>query len=156
MPARGDRELAARVRDRVRFGSVTQRVRRCSCASPLGLGRYVVRQVVHVQHVAAGKDARHDRLQALVHHSAARARVKFNACGNRKLVLGNQAHRKQQCVTRNSALGPRNGRQVLVDLAHLDGLHAIAPDHTRHRGGQMQRNAKVVQAVLDVAAQSLA
>ena len=108
---------------------------------------------MHVQHVATGKDARHTRLQALVHHGAARARVKLNACSNRKLVLGNQSHRKQQRVARNNALGPSNGRQVLVDLAYLDGLHTVVPDHARHRGGQVQRNAKVVQAVLDVAAQ---
>ena len=97
-----------------------------------------------MQHVAAGKDARHARLQALVHHGAARARVKLNARIHRKLVLGNQAHRKQQRVARNNALGPRNGRQTLVDLAYLDGLHAVVPDHARDRGGQMQRNAKIV------------
>ena len=108
---------------------------------------------MHVQHVAAGKDARHVRLQALVHHGAARARVQLHARGNRKLVLGNQAHRKQQCVARNNALGPRNGRQVLVDLTHLDGFHTVVPDHACDGGGQMQRNAKVVQTVLYIAAQ---
>ena len=42
---------------------------------------------------------------------------------------------------------------MLVDLAYLDSLHTIVPDHTRDRGGQVQRNAKVVQAVLNIAAQ---
>ncbi len=110
---------------------------------------------MHVQHVAAGKNARHARLQTLVHHGAARAWVKFNACGNRKLVLGNQAHRKQQRVARNNSLGPRNGCQALIDPTHLDGLHAVVPDHARDRGRQMQRNAKVVQTVFHIAAQAV-
>ena len=37
-----------------------------------------------------------------------------------------------------------------LDLAYLDGLHAVVPDHARDRGRQMQRNAKIVQAVLDM------
>ena len=45
----------------------------------IGLGRHVVGQIVHVQYVAAGKDARHARLQALINHGAARAWVKLNA-----------------------------------------------------------------------------
>ncbi len=53
-------------------------------------------------------------------------------------------------------LGPRNGRQALVDLAYLDGFHAVVADHTCDGGGQMQRNVKVVQAVLHIAAQPLA
>ena len=44
---------------------------------------------------------------------------------------------------------------MLVDLTHLDRLHAVATDHARHGGGQVQRNAKIVQAVLDVAAQAV-
>ena len=44
---------------------------------------------------------------------------------------------------------------MLVDLTHLDRLHAVATDHARHGGGQVKRNAKVVQAVLDVAAQTV-
>ena len=110
---------------------------------------------MHVQHVAAGKDTRYARLQTLVHHGAARTWVKLNARAHRKLVLGNQAHRKQQCVARNDALGPRNGRQALVDLAYLDGFHAVVPDHACDGGGQVQRNAKVVQAVLHIAAQAV-
>ena len=110
---------------------------------------------MHVQHVATGKDARHACLEALVNYGAARAWVKLHARGNRKLVLGNQSHRKQQCVARNDALGPRNGRQALVDLAYLDGFHAVVPDHARDRGRQMQRNAKIVQAILHIAAQSV-
>lgn len=86
---------------------------------------------------------------------AARAWVKLYARDNRKLILGNQAHRKQQRVARNDALRPGNGRQMLVDLTHLDGLHAVVPDYACDGGGQVQRNSKVVQAVLDIAAQAV-
>ena len=48
-------------------------------------------QVMHVQHVAAGKDAWYARLQTLVHHGAARALVKLYTPRQPKLVLGNQA-----------------------------------------------------------------
>ena len=150
---RGDRELAASARLDIRAGP--QRVRRCSRTGTLGLGRHVIGQVVHMQHVAAGKDARHARLQTLVHHGAARARVKLNTRAYRKLVLGNQTYRKQQRVARNDALGPRNGRQIFVDLAHLDGLHAVVPNHACDGGGQVQRNAKIVQAILYIAAQAV-
>ena len=44
---------------------------------------------------------------------------------------------------------------MLVDLAHLDGFHAVVPDHARDRGRQVQRNAKVVQAVFHIAAQTV-
>ena len=108
-----------------------------------------------MQHVAAGKYARHARLQTLVHYGAARTWVQLNARAHRKLVFGYQTHRKQQRVARNDALRPGNGRQVLVDLTHLDGLHAVVSDHARDGGGQVQRNAKVVQAVLHIAAQAV-
>ena len=44
---------------------------------------------------------------------------------------------------------------MLVDLAHFDGLQAVAPDYARDRGRQMQRNTKVVQAVFHIAAQAV-
>ena len=108
-----------------------------------------------MQYVAAGKYARHARLQTLVHHGAARVRVKLNARADRKLVFGNQTHRKQQRVARNNALGPRYGCKMFVDPAHFDGLHAVVPDHARDRGRKMQRNSKVVQAVFHIAAQAV-
>ena len=86
----GDRELAARVRSaRICPSTTAQRVRRRGCTGTFGLGRHIVCQVMHVQHVAAGKYARHARLQTLVHHGAARTWVQLHARGNRKLVLGN-------------------------------------------------------------------
>ena len=44
---------------------------------------------------------------------------------------------------------------MLVDLAYFDCLHAVVPDHACDRGRQVQRNAKVVQAVFHIAAQTV-
>ena len=70
-----------------------------------GLLAHVVDEVVDVEDVAAGEDAGHAGLEALVDERAARGGADAHPGGAGELVLGKEADGEQQRVALDPALG---------------------------------------------------
>ena len=116
-----------------------------------GLLAHVIHQVVHVQDVAAGKHARDAGHELVVHERAARDGVYAHARLAAELVFRQQPHGEQQRVARVAHLRAGYGAQVLVHLGDGDRLHAALALHVHHGVRQLERYAKVIQALHDVA-----
>lgn len=61
-------------------------------ARALAFCGHIIYKVVHMHHIAAGKNARHARLHIFVHHGAAGAPIHADARLPRQLVFRNKAH----------------------------------------------------------------
>ena len=58
----------------------------------LGFHGHKVHQVVDMEHIARGKDARHIGLEIFIHHSALCPAVQGNACIQGKFIFRYQSH----------------------------------------------------------------
>ena len=124
------------------------------CSRMVALVGHEIDQVVNMERVSAGEQARRARLKIVVDDGAARHGVERHTCVGRKRIFGNKAHGKQQRVTRNAALGAWNRRVMVIDLAHDNGFELRGAFNAHDRRRRMQRNAEVIEALHDIASQA--
>ena len=102
-------------------GMLTACVARGGHACFCRLFRYKVHEVVHVQDIAASKNALDVGLQALVDDRAARHGIEPHACGGAQLILGNQPAGQEQGIAGVALLGALDRLAVGADLGDGHG-----------------------------------
>ena len=109
---------------------------------------------MHVQHIAAGKNAGHVRFQRFVHRRAAGHAVERHLRALGKLVFRQKADGEQKRVARDILLRTRHRLAVGADLGERDALEPLPAVDIHNGVAQKERDIVVVQALHDVALES--
>ena len=95
---------------------------------------YIVHQIVDVQNIAAGKNAGHGSLTAVIHQCTSGDGIHRNPGTAGQLVFRNQTHGKKQCVAGNVAAGFWQNLPVFVHLGDGDAFYTLCAVNLRHGG----------------------
>ena len=112
-----------------------------------------VYQIMHMQRIAAGKNAGHRGLPVLIHQRAVGAWIHNDSGVPGQFILRNQPHGQQHRVAVKGHLRTGNGTALVVHLGHYHLLHPGFAPNVRNGVGQIQRNIKILQALHNVALQ---
>ena len=151
------RPRASTLDRRARLSLAPARGRAAAVPASLGLVADVVNQIVYVQHVAAGEDARERTSAACSSTTAPPVTGSISTPAPRgKLVFGDQADRQKQRVAGHEvAPMPGRGRRVAGSTSLMVTPSTRSrPWMSRHRVVEQERNAVVLQALDDVALQA--
>ncbi len=109
---------------------------------------------MHMEHVAAGINARDACFQLIRNHGTARNRRKLHMRSTAQFVFRNQANGEKQCIAIEMHFSSGNRTPVRADFRNRDAGQTIASFNAGHRMGQIQRNVIVMQALHNVSVQT--
>ena len=107
-----------------------------------------------MEHIARGKDAGNAGLVVLIHKGAPGAPVHRQAGAVGDVPGGDEAHRENQRVALHPLLRAGDGAEAFVDLGDRNGLQTRPAVNIGDGMAQVQGDAIVVEALLDVAGQA--
>src|SRR5450759_4616652 len=113
-----------------------------------------IHQVVDMNHVARGKNARHAGLHSLIDKWSTGDGIKCNARLARKFILRDEAYREQQRIAGNSLLGARYRLALFIDLNRFYRFYPVVADNALDRMLQLEWNIVVQKALHIVARQA--
>ena len=127
--------------------------RRVPCLE--ALVAHVVDQVMHMQHIAAGKNAGHAGLQLIVHRRRRRsAETSPHPRPRTARSPGSGPRTAKACRSQSESPCPGIGWRLRVHLRHRHARQTLLALNVNDRVAQIQGNVIVVQALYDVPVQA--
>ena len=114
----------------------------------------MVDKVMHMQHVAAGEDARDAGLQHIIDLRAGGQRRDLHARALAELILRNETDGEQQRIAVEMDLTARNRTAVFIDLGDGYAGQALLALDIDDGMAEIQRNIVVIEALNDIAVQA--
>ena len=109
---------------------------------------------MHLQNIAAGKNALRLGLAVFIHPGAVGYGVHGNAGGSCQLILRDKPDRQKQRIAGDIALGFLQDAAVFVHPGNGHPLHALLAVDFGHGGGKVERNVEILQTLDDISFQA--